>query len=660
MLDWIVDILRSIFFFIDNIIYTFIVTLYNLLVDIAETSIFTEEVIDLFASKVYALLGIFMLFKVSFSIISYIVNPDEFLDKTKGFGKLIGNIIITLVLLIATPWIFSQAMDIQRIVLRDNILGKIFSTSEVNTQIVTDPGNTMAYETYKAFYHLNYDSHPECEGIETALTEPNSNYNRDNCMQNAFANEDNFTAYEETLQYAYATNSISIYMNSNMVNLRDSNDNYTMSYIPFISTLAGGAIALLLIVFCFDVAVRSVKLGFMRMIAPIPIVSRIDPKKGKDTFDKWLKVCISTYLDLFIRLLAIYFAVFVITQLVDLQFVDAVTGVRSDVNAFVKVFIILGALLFAKQLPKLLEDLTGMKLGGGKFTLNPMKKLGEVPLASAAVGAAGAAVGGAAANLYAGIRNGNGVGGTIRSTIGGATGGLFRGAKAGLTGKEKDNVLKSVNTGLKGTVDARNLRDSRKLAGDSGLPGAARRFGASINEMAGVQSGASKFDRQISAYDSFLKEHSALDEYVAGEIEKGKLSGDTNFTWKDVNGNTYSSKGNVTLLKQAAESLKSDPNASPLARRNADLMYAAALDKAKQDYITNNMATDAAISNMVSNMNYIKETNSSYDGFSGMGNITDGSSWDSAKKAIKKAKSNTVSSPEYRQAQVNKKNDAKK
>ena len=75
-----------------------------------------------------------------------------------------------------------------------------------------------------------------------------------------------------------------------------------------------------------------------------------------------------------------------------------------------------------------------MKLGGGKFTLNPMKKLGEVPLASAAVGAAGAAVGGAAANLYAGIRNGNGVGGTIRSTIGGATGGLFRGAKAGLTG----------------------------------------------------------------------------------------------------------------------------------------------------------------------------------------------------------------------------------
>ena len=415
---WIVDILRSIFFFIDNLIYTFIVTLYNLLVDIAETSIFTEEVIDLFASKVYALLGVFMLFKVSFSIISYIVNPDEFTDKTKGFGKLIGNIIITLTLLIATPWIFSQAMDIQRIILRDNILGKIFSTSDVNTQIVTDPGNTMAYETFKAFYHLNYDLYPECEGIEAGITGSNNNYpnyDEEACKSKAFSNDESFSSYKETLQFAYATSSISIYMNSDLVNVRNQNDEYTMSYMPFISTLAGGAVGLLLIVFCFDVAVRSVKLGFLRMIAPIPIVSRIDPKKGKETFDKWVKVCVSTYLDLFIRLLAIYFAVFVITQLVDLQFVDAVTGITKDVNVFVKVFIILGALLFAKQLPKLLEDLTGMKLDG-KFTLNPLKKLGEVPLAGGAL-AAGATVAGGTA-LMAGRAALSGVGGGAKLLAG--------------------------------------------------------------------------------------------------------------------------------------------------------------------------------------------------------------------------------------------------
>ena len=72
MWDWIVNLVRQFFFMLDRVIYSFIVTVYDLFVDIAETSIFTEEVIDLFASKVYALLGIFMLFKVSFSILSYI------------------------------------------------------------------------------------------------------------------------------------------------------------------------------------------------------------------------------------------------------------------------------------------------------------------------------------------------------------------------------------------------------------------------------------------------------------------------------------------------------------------------------------------------------------------------------------------------------------
>ena len=345
IMDWLTGVVRWLFFMLDGVIYSFIVTVYNLFVDIAETSIFTEEVIDLFASKVYALLGIFMLFKVSFSILSYIVSPDDFLDKTKGFSKLISNIIITLTLLIVTPWIFTQAMDIQRIVLRDNIIGKIFSTTEINTTVVTDPGATMAYQTLKAFYHLDTDAYSECTGLETGTIA-----DRERCKEVGFNNADNFESMEQSLVYAYNTNSVSLYMDEDLLNQKASDDGYTMNYMFLISTLAGGAICLLLIVFCFDVAVRSVKLGFLRMIAPIPIISRIDPKSSKDgPFNKWVKTCISTYLDLFIRLLAIYFAIFVITQMMDLRFVDAVTGLETDVNAFVKVFIILGALLFAKQ-----------------------------------------------------------------------------------------------------------------------------------------------------------------------------------------------------------------------------------------------------------------------------------------------------------------------
>ncbi len=462
MVTWLIDVARSLFFAIDGIIYSFIATVYNLFVDIAETSIFTEEVIDLFASKVYALLGIFMLFKVSFSILSYIVNPDDFLDKSKGFSKLVSNIIITLTLLIATPWIFSQAMEIQRIILRDNIIGKIFSTSEINTSAVTDPGNTMAYETLKAFFHLDTDTYPECEGIEEASDAEINNLSGEleTCMENAFNGEkEAFIAAAQIIRYAHQTNSISIYTSANFVNQKTASDDYAVDYIFLISTLAGGAICLLLIVFCFDIAVRSVKLGFLRMIAPIPIVSRVDPKKGKEVFNGWVKACLSTYLDLFIRLIAIYFAIFVITQMMDLRFVDAVTGVETDVNAFVKVFIILGALLFAKQLPKLIEDLTGLKMSG-KFTLNPMKKLNETGIPSlAAVGAAGLA--GFGANMLE-AKNADGSGRGFMRRLGsgfaGAGSSMFRTGRNAIKNKGEKN-WGNFTSGVSASSNARRLRE---------------------------------------------------------------------------------------------------------------------------------------------------------------------------------------------------------
>lgn len=454
IMDWLTGVVRWLFFMLDGVIYSFIVTVYNLFVDIAETSIFTEEVIDLFASKVYALLGIFMLFKVSFSILSYIVSPDDFLDKTKGFSKLISNIIITLTLLIVTPWIFTQAMDIQRIVLRDNIIGKIFSTTEINTTVVTDPGATMAYQTLKAFYHLDTDAYSECTGLETGTIA-----DRERCKEVGFNNADNFDSMEQSLVYAYNTNSVSLYMDGDLLNQKASDDGYTMNYMFLISTLAGGAICLLLIVFCFDVAVRSVKLGFLRMIAPIPIVSRVDPK-GDKAFRNWAKMCLTTYLDLFIRLLAIYFAIFVITQMMDLRFVDAVTGLETDVNAFVKVFIILGALLFAKQLPKLIEDLIpGLKMSG-KFTLNPLKKLNQTGIPGlAAVGAAGAL--GFASNMAEAKNRGSGPMGFMKrvgSGVAGASSSMFHTGQNVLKNKGEKN-FSSLRSGVALSSNNRRLRE---------------------------------------------------------------------------------------------------------------------------------------------------------------------------------------------------------
>lgn len=394
-MEW---LLRTIFHWIDSAVFKFIGMVYDLLIEIAETTIISEDLISEFSSRVYALLGIFMLFKVSFSILNYIVNPDDFTDKSKGFSKIITNIMISLTLLVVTPWIFSKAFEIQRIVLRDNVLGNLIlgSSGGISSNISTlNPGKNISFQALKAFYYLDEETYPACSGIYNGGLSDDA---KATCKEKAFGNDENADDMIEAITLAADTKSVSIYLRNGLETVKDNRGDFTMTYTPIISTIVGAVIALLLVVFCFDIAVRSIKLGFMQLIAPIPIISRIDPKSSKDgMFNKWVKECTKIYLDLFIRLLAIYFAVYIISSISLLNQYNAITGESTGISPLAKVFIILGALMFAKQLPQIIQDLTGFKMEG-KFTLNPLKKLDEVPIVT-----------GAAAGLVAG-----GVGGMIR------------------------------------------------------------------------------------------------------------------------------------------------------------------------------------------------------------------------------------------------------
>ena len=100
---WFQTLMRQFFFNIDKIVFNFISTIYDFLVSIARTSVLSQaDIIDM-ADRIYKMLAIFMIFKVTFSLIMYVVNPDDFSDKNKGVGKLGTNIVISLSLLILTP-----------------------------------------------------------------------------------------------------------------------------------------------------------------------------------------------------------------------------------------------------------------------------------------------------------------------------------------------------------------------------------------------------------------------------------------------------------------------------------------------------------------------------------------------------------------------------
>ena len=133
-------------------------------------------------------------------------------------------------------------------------------------------------------------------------------------------------------------------------------------------------------------------------------------------FKKWYTACFKTYADVFIRLAAIYFALYLINLLTKNP--DAFTINGKPLGIAETLFVILGILMFAKQFPDLLKDLLGIDLKGN-FTLNPVKKIEDNALFGKNLtgAAAGLAVG------TVGMFTGAGIGRGLTGTLGGLFGG---------------------------------------------------------------------------------------------------------------------------------------------------------------------------------------------------------------------------------------------
>jgi len=456
------ELMRRLFALLDGIVAWAIELLYVLLIKIADTNVFGELIYQ-YLGRIYTFLGIFMVFKLSFAMINYIINPDTLTDKGKGFSKLITNVVISLILLAITPNLFDAAFKLQSDLLSSNavyqiVTGKKLPTSDGNSNKSLEEnakvqGKEMSYAVYSSFIYKSGGDDYELEDQKICEIKAGAT-----CL----LDED--------------------------VIIKKDGKKFTYEYKYLISTICGCAVAYMLLMFCFDAAVRSVKLGFLQIIAPIPILSMIDPGKGTDKVSKWGKESGKTFIDLFIRLAGIFFALDVIHSILSSkEMMKYYSSGASVNNLFVRLFVIIGCLMFAKQLPNLIESILGIKLSGDGFSLK--KKLGNVPglgVAKAAGAGALGFAGGMAANAWAtrGNWKGQGLGNGFRN-VGSILAGGMSGAGRGLTSKEK-NLFKAAGAGVKGSVDARNLRADRYATGEGGIKGWGSRRIAGIDKFAGV------------------------------------------------------------------------------------------------------------------------------------------------------------------------------
>ena len=524
------DLFRNIFGWLDSLIFGFISSVYNTFTNIASYTLINNDVMQTFNERVYALIGIFMLFKLTFSLITYFIDPDKFTDKKSGFGNLIQRVLISLVLLALVPSLFNLAFKAQTIILKENVLANLILGGEYDNlsvedreKMYRDAGGNMAFTVLSAFMHPEDQSVLEMDDEELAKE---------------YVDDPGAVALFKEYKQARVDNDINALVGWYKLNTKEDIDGYYLfSYTPVLSTIAGIAVLWILIVFCIDIGIRSVKLAFLQIIAPVPILGYIDATKGEKTFKSWISQCISTYLEIFMKLLAIYFVIFLITLITTNGFSEYVINENNELitqpientDFFAMALIIIGLLIFANQVPKLLGDLLGIKTEG--FSLNPMKKIGQSPLAAGVVGGIAGGVAGAAANTWnlgrniyqkglketlvgkrynpetgqqetrTGIRAAGHAVSRILSPVGGAVGSARRATVSGFKGDGKSvwkNVVSSKNAAL-------GARENRQMYSNSGI-GVGRRAIDAIDRAAkykNKEAGYGLADEKVNK----LKEH---------------------------------------------------------------------------------------------------------------------------------------------------------
>ena len=509
------DIVRSLLFFIDNIVYNLIPVIYKLFIYLSKLNLMdaSGELSNL-VNRVYTLLGIFMLFKVSFSLLQYMVDPNAFSDSSKGIGKLITNVLVAMVLLVSVPTIFSKAIELQSAIVESNAIGQlimgqangensIISDGKINTENVESMAKDVQFLMFGAFYSLNTSSE-DFSSCRTGNSDDNSNAAifgtrdmalKEGCLEQvskAIANYDNASANGVTIKdfFKYAEDDGTVKDErkfehfEKLVSWRNSDGAYNINYMPLISTACGIYVVILLLSFTIDIATRSIKLCFLQMVAPIAIVSYIDPKETihQGKLHNWVSQCGKPYGSLFLRLATVFFTMFLDSAVASSVFAAAdekglksqiISAGGSDYSIWIYLFLIIGIFMFAKQVPNMIESIFGIK--GGDMQLNPFKNAGMLGLGGVA-GAAGGLALGSIGNTYANIKKNQDLDAQLaegkiseetynqlhrsnfnlaRSAIGGGMSSAFRAGKIGIKG---GNPFKNAMLATKQSTDRRNSR----------------------------------------------------------------------------------------------------------------------------------------------------------------------------------------------------------
>lgn len=523
-IDW--DVGGNVLGFIIGVIirlYDLVASLIALIFAIASTDIFKEEMIKEITSRVYIVLAVFMLFRITISCIQFLISPDKMDDKEAGFGAIVKRTAISVALLALVPTIFAFAKTAQNYIISEIptiILGKNSTGDYDLSKFKGQEGLAyeIGYNTFVSF--LEYKSGEGCNDGSVAGLNGVTREQAQNSGANVIITD--LESAHEWRFYLAGEKSASKEDNQKckMPDKKGALKGTSKFKFNTILALLGG----LFLVYCLvcmviDVGIRCLKWAVLQIVAPIPIATYIDPKTSKKSFDAWKKNCFDVYCSLFINLIIIYLILWVFQKaLLNSTFFESDPEMGAY-GVLVKVTLIIALFFFAKQAPKFLCDILGIKEGSGSFK----EMLGRGNSAFG-IGAAGlSAWRGNYRNAMSHHKKGeHGVSDRLKALASAAAGATSANANAlSRIAKGQAKGFRDVkDNAVNHAMQARVNRTMDKLNGLSGVSGWAQRHEAKLDQKYQVKTEAELAEFKLKANEAIHKNVGSYKKAVLGRIEK--------------------------------------------------------------------------------------------------------------------------------------------
>lgn len=599
----ILDGFRSIMAGLDRVVYNLLSVIYEIFFNVATANIISGQTVKTFYSRVQLILGVVIMFKVAISLFNGIMNPDSLNDGKNGFSSIIKRVVMVLIMFVLmvplnipnagnsddytsnsqSSWnarmnengiLFGTLYEVQSRLLSQNIVSKLILGTDysASNDEDDDPNSISNFANDTLHLNVNENEYEKAArqlssivlrcfvtiNLESEYGDPAEDDDR-MCKEDSEPKLENYDKSYAVYEDDDSTASEILAEINQMCDIQTGwgGERYAYNYLFGFSTIVGILFVIIIVSFTVDAAIRVFKLAILRLIAPIPIISYIDPKT-ESTFQNWVKILGKTFADLFVRLAIINFVIFFIREFGTNSLGITVAG-NGLVGVFSKIFIYLGLLMFAKEAPKFIADSLGIK-DTGKFKL-----FGGLGRLHATGSMLAGTVGSAATNWRAfrqeqpkredvlqhpiAARASNffrrGVGAAGSALIGGA-GGLITGANA-LSGAESDFN--------KNVVRAQQNRNAQRASHSTMI-------GRFNDRQAQLWTGQSLADRDKQALDANIKAKEAIGNFKKRAQEEARknsnITGSVNI--QGPNGTTRSVVANYEKLIAAMGAKDSSGN----------------------------------------------------------------------------------------------------